>query len=120
MKRFAMVFLILIIGLCLVNVAVAADKAAIQKQVDDIVIAIDNGKTAQDFMSAAQNKPYYVFIMEEKGTLLVKALLGIHAYKIMSEQPLTKGSSPFTKNGSARRASLTRTAPPCSSPAPPT
>ena len=85
MKRFAMVFLILIIGLCLVNVAVAADKAAIQKQVDDIVIAIDNGKTAQDFMSAAQNKPYYVFIMEEKGTLLVHPSLTGQSLKEKAE-----------------------------------
>ena len=75
MKRFAMIFLTLIVGLCLAYGAFAADKVAIQKQVDDIVLAIDTGKTAQDFMSAAQNKPYYVFIMEEEGMLLVHPTL---------------------------------------------
>lgn len=85
MKRFAMIFLMLIIGLCLANNAFAADKDAIQKQVDDIVLAIDNGKTAQDFMSAAQNKPYYVFIMEETGTLLVHPTLTGQSLKEKAE-----------------------------------
>ena len=71
MKRITIIFLTLIIGLCLATGAFAADKAAIKKQVDDIVVAIDGGKTAEDFTSAAQNKPYYVFIMEEDGMLLV-------------------------------------------------
>jgi len=47
------------------------DKDAIKKQVDDIVVAIDGGKTAMDFEKAAKNKPYGVFIMEEGGKLLV-------------------------------------------------
>ncbi len=71
MKRFAIISLTLIMGLCLSTGVFAADKDAIKKQVDDIVVAIDGGKTAQDFMGAAQNKPYYVFIMEEGGMLLV-------------------------------------------------
>lgn len=71
MKRNAIISLTLIIGLCLATGAFAADKAAIEKQVDDIVVAIDGGKKAEDFASAAQNKPYYVFIMEEDGMLLV-------------------------------------------------
>ncbi|MBU1162096.1 MAG: hypothetical protein KKF96_06030 [Proteobacteria bacterium] len=71
MKRIAIMSLTLIIGLCLATGAFAADKAAIKKQVDDIVVAIDGGKMAADFASAAQNKPYYVFIMEEGGMLLV-------------------------------------------------
>jgi len=71
MKRVAIISLTLIIGLCLATGAFAADKAAIKKQVDDIVVAIDGGKMAEDFTSAAQNKPYYVFIMEEDGMLLV-------------------------------------------------
>jgi hypothetical protein len=71
MKRVAVLSLILIIGLCVATGAFAADKAAIKKQVDDIVVAIDGGKMAKDFASAAQNKPYYVFIMEEGGMLLV-------------------------------------------------
>ena len=71
MKRVAIISLALIFGLCLATGAFAADKDAIKKQVDDIVVAIDGGKTAEDFTSAAQNKPSYVFIMEEAGKLLV-------------------------------------------------
>jgi hypothetical protein len=71
MKRVAIISLALIFGLCLATGAFAADKDAIKKQVDDIVVAIDGGKTAADFSSAAQNKPSYVFIMEEGGNLLV-------------------------------------------------
>ena len=71
MKRVAFISLILVLGLCLATSAFAVDKDAIKKQVDDIVVAIDGGKMAKDFASAAQNKPYYVFIMEENGMLLV-------------------------------------------------
>jgi len=71
MKRVAIISLVLIFGLCLATGAFAADKDAIKKQVDEIVVAIDGGKTAADFSSAAQNKPSYVFIMEEGGNLLV-------------------------------------------------
>jgi hypothetical protein len=71
MKRVAIISLALIFGLCLATGAFAADKDAIKKQVDDIVVAIDGGKTAADFSSVAQNKPSYVFIMEEGGNLLV-------------------------------------------------
>ena len=71
MKRVAIISLTLIFSLCLATGAFAVDKDAIKKQVDDIVVAIDGGKTAADFASAAQNKPHYVFIMEEGGNLLV-------------------------------------------------
>jgi hypothetical protein len=71
MKKVAIICLTLIFGLCLATSALSADKDAIKKQVDDIVVAIDGGKTAVDFKSAAQNKPHYVFIMEEGGNLLV-------------------------------------------------
>lgn len=71
MKRITIISLTLIVGLCLATGAFAADKAAIKKQVDDIVVAIDGGKTAEDFTVAAQNKPHYVFIMKEDGMLLV-------------------------------------------------
>jgi hypothetical protein len=71
MKKFTMISLTLIFSFCLATGALAADKDAIKKQVDDIVVAINGGKTAADFASAAQNKPYYVFIMEEGGNLLV-------------------------------------------------
>ena len=85
MKKLAIISLTLIIGLCLSTSAFAADKDAIKKQVDDIVVAIDGGKTAQDFMSAAQNKPYYVFIMEEGGMLLVHPSLTGQSLKEKAE-----------------------------------
>jgi len=71
MKKITIISFALIVGLCLATGAFAADEAAIKKQVDDIVVAIDGGKMATDFASAAQNKPYYVFIMKEGGMLLV-------------------------------------------------
>ena len=40
-------------------------------QVDEIVVAIDGGKTAADFKDAAKKEPYYVYILEERRTLLV-------------------------------------------------
>ena len=75
MKRVTLTCLVLLIGIFLATAALAAaDKAAIQKQVDEIVAAIDGGKKAADFADAAKREPYYVFIMlimEENGNLLV-------------------------------------------------
>lgn len=85
MKRVAIISITLIVGLCLAAGAFAADKDAIKKQVDDIVVAIDHGKTAQDFMGAAKNKPYYVFIMEEGGMLLVHPSLVGKSLKVKAE-----------------------------------
>ena len=85
MKRIVIISFVLILGICLAVGAFAADKDAIKKQVDDIVVAIDGGKMAQDFASAAQNKPYYVFIMEEGGMLLVHPSLVGQSLKVKAE-----------------------------------
>jgi len=85
MKRIAIIFLALILGLCLATGAVAADKDAIKKQVDEIVVAIDGGKKAEDFMAAAHNEPYYVFIMEQGGMLLVHPSLAGQSLKEKAE-----------------------------------
>jgi hypothetical protein len=85
MKRVTIISLALIFGLCLATGAFAADRDAIKKQVDDIVVAINGGKTAQDFTSAAQNKPCYVFIMEENGNLLVHPSLAGQSLKEKAE-----------------------------------
>jgi len=85
MKRVAIISFVLILGICLAVGAFAADKDAIKKQVDDIVVAIDGGKMAQDFKSAAQNKPSYVFIMEEGGMLLVHPSLVGQSLKVKAE-----------------------------------
>ena len=71
MKRATIISLALILGLCQATGVFAADKDAIKKQVDAIVVAIDSGKKADDFKGAAQNKPSYVFIMKEDGNMLV-------------------------------------------------
>jgi len=77
MKKISILFFVIVLGLCLVTGASAVDKDAIKKQVDDIVAAIDGGKMAGEFKEAAQNKPHYVFIMEEGGNVLVHpALVG--------------------------------------------
>lgn len=49
-------------------------KDLVKKQVDEIVVAMDGGKKAEDFAAAAQKDPY-VFIMEGNGTLLVHPTL---------------------------------------------
>jgi hypothetical protein len=72
MRKCSILFLASIVVLGLVTFAAAApDKDAIKKQVDEIVAAMDGGKTADDFKDAAKREPYYVFIMEKDGKLLV-------------------------------------------------
>jgi hypothetical protein len=60
----------MLIGIFLATGVLAADKAAIQKQVNEIVVGIDGGETAADFKDAAKREPEYGFIMQEDGTLL--------------------------------------------------
>ena len=72
MRKYALISLVVFVGLALAGAVFAAvDKAAIQKQVDEIVAAIDGGKKAEDFTDAAKRQPSYVFIMEKSGKLLV-------------------------------------------------
>ncbi len=47
----------------------ATDKAAITKNVDDVVAGIDGGKAAMDYKADAYDP--YVFILEEGGMLVV-------------------------------------------------
>ena len=71
MKKYALMMVVLVMGLSLAAGVFAADKDAIKMQVDDIVVAIDGGKTAADFKDAANKEPYYVYILEKDGMLLV-------------------------------------------------
>jgi hypothetical protein len=71
MKRYIVMMLVVVVGLALTSVVSAGDKDAIKAQVDEIVMAIDGGKMASDFTEAANRKPYYVYIMEMNGILLV-------------------------------------------------
>ena len=53
--------------------AMASDKAAIKKNVDDMVAAINNGKTATSYAADAYTP--YAFIMEPNGRLIVHPYL---------------------------------------------
>ena len=75
MKKLALMTVILLVGLSLAVGVFAQDKDAIKKQVDDIVAAMDGGKTAADFKDAANNKPHYVYILEKSGNVLVHPTL---------------------------------------------
>lgn len=81
MKKYVLMMTVLVVGLSLATGVFAADKDAIKKQVDDIVMAIDSGKMVGDFKEAAYNKPYYVYILEESGTLLVHPSLAGQSLK---------------------------------------
>ncbi len=98
MKRATIISLVLILGFCLVAGALAADKDAIKKQVDEIVVSIDSGKKAQDFEDAAQNKPSYVFIMEGSGQMLVHPSLVGQSLKDKAE-PVYNECSKATTDG---------------------
>ena len=69
MKRGLVIVMVSLVSLFLVLDAVAADKAAIKKNVDGIVAGIDGGKNAADY-KANDYKPY-VFIMQQDGVLVV-------------------------------------------------
>ncbi len=71
MKKVFLIMLIVVVGLSLTGVVLAADKDAIKAQVDEIAVAIEGGKPASDFADAAKRKPHYIYIMEENGMVLV-------------------------------------------------
>jgi signal transduction histidine kinase len=75
MKISPLLFFALIFNICFVTGLCAADKDAIKKQVDEIVTSINDGKNAEDFAAAAQNKPHYVLILDEGGNTLVHPTL---------------------------------------------
>ncbi|MEE4359051.1 MAG: hypothetical protein V2I97_21465 [Desulfococcaceae bacterium] len=84
MKRRLIVSFVLVMSLVMAGNVLCADKDAIKKQVDDIVAAMDGGKAAKDFESAANNTPY-VFIMETGGKLLVHPSLANENLKEKAE-----------------------------------
>lgn len=98
MKKSALMAVVLIVGLLLAAGVFAQDKDGIKKQVDDIVTAIDGGKMASDFASAANNKPHYVYIMEKGGNLLVHpSLLGKNLKEVA--EPAYEAVSKATPTG---------------------
>lgn len=79
MKKFAILAVVIMFGVCLSLNALAADKAAIQQNVTDIVAAIDGGKMATDFKADAYTP--YAFIMEQSGNLIVHPSLAGQSLK---------------------------------------
>ncbi|KJS28294.1 MAG: hypothetical protein VR64_25155 [Desulfatitalea sp. BRH_c12] len=71
MKKVALILAVMVMGIALTTSVFAADKEAIKSQVDEIVQAINSGKSASDFKDAAKKEPHYVYIMKEDGELLV-------------------------------------------------
>jgi len=98
MKRATIISLTFILGLCLATGVFAADKDAIKKQVDEIVVSIDGGEKVDDFKGAAQNKPNYVFIMQEDGNMLVHPSLVGQSLKEKAE-PVYNECSKATTDG---------------------
>ena len=74
MKRFTVIALVLLSAFVFVAGAAAADREAIKSQVDEIVVAINEGKSPAEFKDAAQKDPY-VFIMEQDGQMVVHPTL---------------------------------------------
>ena len=72
-------------------------KDVVKKQVDEIVVALDGGKKAEDFAAAAQKDPY-VFIMESAGKLLVHPTLVGQSLKEKAE-PVFKEVAKGTADG---------------------
>ena len=71
MKKNLFVGLILLLGMLLTGVILAHEVKENKILVDEVVVAIDNGKKAEDFKHLAKKEPYYVFIMEPDGRFLV-------------------------------------------------
>lgn len=85
MKKLLIATLALVASFALVAGALAADEEVIKQQVDEIVVALDGGKTPADFKDAAKKEPYYVFIMQEDGMLLVHPSLEGQSLKEKAE-----------------------------------
>jgi hypothetical protein len=79
MKKITIMAVVFLLGICLAANGLAADKAAIQKNVDGIVSEIDGGKAAADF-NAGDYDPY-AFIMEESGNMIVHPSLAGESLK---------------------------------------
>ena len=72
MKRVLFVLAMVMLS-CFATQAMAADKTAISKNVDDIVAALDSGKEASSFAADAYTP--YAFIMKKDGMMIVHPTL---------------------------------------------
>lgn len=96
MKRVALLFLTLCIGLSMASSAIAANKKEIQKNVDGIVKAINQGIEPGN-INANDYSPY-VFIMKKDGTLLVHPEFACENLKDIAE-PVYKALTNLSKEG---------------------
>jgi len=78
MKGLSVVLSLLVVCFLATGV-IAADKAAISKNVDEIAAALDSGKTAADFKADAYTP--YAFIMEQDGKMIVHPSLAGQSLK---------------------------------------
>ncbi len=87
MKRILALCLTMVFVLALALSAFAAepDRDSIKKRVDEIVTAINSGKSFADFKSAAKEDPF-VFIMKKNGTFLVHPIYAGRNEKTVMEQ----------------------------------
>ncbi len=69
MKKALTIGFVLVFGLYFASAALAADEAAIQSNVDQIVTGINGGAAPTDYKADAYDP--YVFAMEKEGMLLV-------------------------------------------------
>jgi hypothetical protein len=71
MKKNLFAGLVLFVGMMLTGVILAHEIEENKMLVDEVVVAIESGKKAEDFKDLAKKEPYYVFIMEQDGRFLV-------------------------------------------------
>ena len=76
--------------------AMASDKATIKKNVDDMVAAINNGKTATSYAADAYSP--YAFVMEPNGRLIVHPYL-VGEYLQEKAAPVYKALQQATTDG---------------------
>jgi len=77
--------MVFVLTVALFVFAQRSDKEASKKRVDEIVTAIDSGKTALEFKAAAKEDPF-IFIMKMDGTMLVHPTLAGKNIKADYEQ----------------------------------
>jgi len=71
MKRNLFAGLVLLVSMMLTGVILAHEIEENKILVDEVVVAINNGKKAEDFKDLAKKEPYYVLIMDQNGRFLV-------------------------------------------------
>ncbi len=96
MKKILYTGFVLLLAMMLTGVILAHEIEENKKLVDEVVVAINNGKKAEDFKDWAHKKPYYVFIMEPDGRFLVHPI-----YTSLSEwdKPIFDAVSKGTAEG---------------------